>query len=81
MKKHFVLAVLAAFSLSMAGNAQNLKGFAYGDVEAPRGYNYVKGQEPGLAEWESPEELSLNKEQPKAWFFTFDSEDNARKFY
>ena len=79
MKKHFVLAVLAAFSLSMAGNAQNLKGFAYGDVEAPRGYNYVKGQEPGLAEWESPEELSLNKEQPKAWFFTFDSEDNARK--
>ena len=41
MKKHFVLAVLAAFSLSMAGNAQNLKGFAYGDVEAPRGYNYV----------------------------------------
>ena len=79
MKKHFVLAVLAAFSLSMAGNAQNLKGFAYGDVEAPRGYNYVKGQEPGLAEWESPGELSLNKEQPKAWFFTFDSEDNARK--
>jgi len=78
MKKHFVLAVLAAFSLSM-GCAQNLKGFAYGDVEAPRGYNYVKGQEPGLAEWESPEELSLNKEQPKAWFFTFDSEDNARK--
>ena len=46
MKKHFVLAVLAAFSLSM-GYAQNLKGFAYGDVEAPRGYSYEKGQKPG----------------------------------
>ena len=78
MKKHFVLAVLAAFSLSM-GYAQNLKGFAYGDVEAPRGYSYEKGQKPGIAEWESPEELALNKEQPKAWFFTFGSEESARK--
>ena len=78
MKKHFVLAALAAMSF-VAVQAQNLKGFAYGDVETPRGYNYVKGQEPGLAEWESPQELALNKEQPKAWFFTFDSEDSARK--
>ena len=37
MKKHFVLAVLAAFSLSMAGNAQNLKGFAYGDASCHSG--------------------------------------------
>ena len=43
MKKQFVMAVLAAFSLSMTATAQNLKGFAYGDVEAPRGYNYEKG--------------------------------------
>ena len=43
MKKQFVIAILAAFSLTMAGNAQNLKGFAYGDVEKPRGYNYEKG--------------------------------------
>ena len=61
MKKQFIFAVLAAFSLSSA-TAQMLKGFAYGDQEAPRGYNYVKGQEPGLAEWESPQELSLNKD-------------------
>ena len=78
MKKHFVTVLLAAFSLSMT-TAQNLKGFAYGDVEAPRGYSYVKGQEAGLVEWESPEELALNKEQPKAWFFNFKSEENARK--
>ena len=78
MKKHFVLALLAAVSF-FAGHAQNLRGIAYGNVEAPRGYNYVKGQEPGLAEWESPQELALNKEQPKAWFFTFGSEEAARK--
>ena len=29
MKKQFVMAVLAAFSLSMTATAQNLKGFAY----------------------------------------------------
>ncbi len=79
MKKQFVMAILLAFGLSNVGNAQNLKGFAYGDVEAPRGYSYVKGQQAGLVEWESPTELSLNKEQPKAWFFTFDNVENARK--
>ena len=79
MKKQFVMAVLAAFSLSMTATAQNLKGFSYGDAEAPRGYGYVKGQAAGLVEWESPEELALNKEQPKAWFFTFGNEESARK--
>ncbi len=79
MKKHLCMLVLSAFSLVTIGYAQNLKGFAYGDVDAPRGYNYVKGQEPGIAEWESPEELALNKEQPKAWFFTFSNDDDARK--
>ncbi|MBQ8336536.1 MAG: discoidin domain-containing protein [Bacteroidaceae bacterium] len=79
MKKRVVLAAMAVFALSSACFGQNLAGFAYGDVEAPRGYGYVKGQEAGLVEWESPEELSLNKEQPKAWFFHFKNEDNARK--
>ena len=78
MKKRFVSAALAML-LSASVFGQNLGGFAYGDVEAPRGYNYVKGQEAGLVEWESPTELSLNKEQPKAWFFTFANEENARK--
>ena len=78
MKKRFVSAALAML-LFASVFGQNLGGFAYGDVEAPRGYNYVKGQEAGLVEWESPTELSLNKEQPKAWFFTFANEENARK--
>ena len=47
--------------------AQSLAGFAYGDVVAPKGN-----------EWESPEQLSLNKEQPKAWFFNFASVESAR---
>ena len=61
---------------AIAATAQNfspLKGFAYGEQDAPRGYESEK------PEWESPEELSLNKEQPKAWFFTFNSEESARK--
>ena len=79
MKKRFVSATMVALMATLTCFGQNLKGFAYGDVEAPRGYTYEKGQAPGLVEWESPEELSLNKEQPKAWFFNFKSEENARK--
>ena len=79
MKKRFVSAIVMTFMMSLTCFGQNLKGFAYGDVEAPRGYSYEKGQAAGLVEWESPEELSLNKEQPKAWFFNFKSEENARK--
>lgn len=79
MKKRFLTVITAAFVLSGAVVAQGLKGFAYGDVETPRGYSYKQGQEPGLVEWESPMELSLNKEQPKGWFFTFPDEESARK--
>lgn len=68
MKKRFVFVALAVFMLVSTAVAQNLKGFAYGDVAAPSG-----------GEWESPMELSLNKEQPKGWFFTFASEEAARK--
>ncbi|MBQ6693618.1 MAG: discoidin domain-containing protein [Bacteroidaceae bacterium] len=68
MKKRLVsLALMTTMAMAVV-TAQELKGFAYGDVEAPTG-----------GEWESPMELSLNKEQPKAWFFTFANEENARK--
>lgn len=68
MKKRFLSIALAVFAFTATACAQNLKGFAYGDVEAPTG-----------GEWESPMELALNKEQPKAWFFTFADEESARK--
>lgn len=45
-----------------------LKGFEYGQRKAPDGN-----------EWQSPERLSLNKEQPKAYYFSFDNIENARK--
>ena len=43
-----------------------LGGFVYGDKEAPTG-----------KEWESVEELALNKEYPRAYFFSFDNEAQA----
>ncbi|ATA89387.1 beta-galactosidase [Capnocytophaga stomatis] len=47
---------------------QPLPGYAYGDVQAPTG-----------KEWESVEELALNKEQPKAYFLSFADKQSARK--
>ena len=73
MKRLTLLSLLATLAISAVAVGQNLKGYAYGEQAAPRGY------ESGRAEWESPTELSLNKEQPKAWFFLFDSEESARK--
>ncbi len=45
-----------------------LKGFSYATEQAPTG-----------KEWESPENLALNKEQPRSWFFTFQDVESARK--
>lgn len=43
------------------------------------GYRYGNELSPSGKEWESPEDLALNKELPHAWFFSFDNIDNARK--
>lgn len=59
--------ILAALSLGAAA-VTPLGGYAYGDVAAPAG-----------TEWENPEVLSLNKEQPHAYFFNFATVDNALK--
>ena len=45
-----------------------LSGFAYGRQEAPKG-----------DEWQSPQQLALNKEAPHAWFFSFGDVESARK--
>ena len=47
---------------------QPLEGFTYATLNAPIG-----------AEWESPENLALNKEQPHAYFFPFQDLESARK--
>ncbi len=66
MKKRNLLTILSLIALTT--NADDLKGFTYGMVEAPSGN-----------EWQSPEELSLNKEQPHAHIFHFATEQEALK--
>lgn len=55
--------------MHLAAQSPALEGFLYGNQAAPTG-----------KEWESVEELSLNKEQPHAYFFSFESVESARKF-
>ena len=45
-----------------------LDGFFYGSMPAPTGW-----------EWQSPDSLGYNKEQPHAWFFSFGDVESARK--
>ena len=61
--------VLCATLVSAQSNTTAaLEGFAYDtQVKAPTGN-----------EWESPEALALNKEQPRAWGFHFATEEAAR---
>lgn len=47
---------------------KSLQGFKYGAEGSPSG-----------KEWESPEDLSLNKELPHAYFFSFKNIEQARK--
>ena len=67
MKKTLLTFLLAG---CLAANAQTvlLKGFDHAETAAPTG-----------KEWESPEQLALNKEQPHAWFFTFADVESARR--
>ncbi len=51
---------------ALTASADGLQGFAYGTYSAPSGN-----------EWQSPEELSLNKEQSRAHIFHFASEQEA----
>ena len=44
-----------------------------------KGYTYASEQAPTGKEWQSPENLALNKEQPHAWFFPFQDIKSARK--
>ena len=69
-----IIAIFAVIQLSNANwqlstcCAQNLQGFSYADApDAPDG-----------GEWQSPEALALNKEQPRAWGFHFPTEEVAR---
>ncbi len=60
-----LFSALAALALQV--QADNLKGFEYGTPSAPDG-----------SEWQSPERLSMNKEQPRAYMFQFATVEQAR---
>ena len=65
MKNYFLAFTLAA-TISATAQHKTLAGFAYGNPIAPTG-----------DEWQSPEKLSLNKEYPRAYFFSFNNEKQA----
>ncbi|TDG36194.1 DUF4981 domain-containing protein [Pedobacter changchengzhani] len=73
-KKYLILSVFICLVVGTKTFAQknlstvSLGGFKYGDEKSPTG-----------KEWESPQDLSLNKEVPHAYFFSFSSTDQARK--
>lgn len=68
MKKNCIVVFLLSLVFSGYAQRQPLAGFAYGEVNAPTG-----------DEWQSPQSLALNKEQPRAYFFSFPDTESARK--
>jgi len=55
-------------AVSAAAQTVPLNGFYYGQMPAPTGW-----------EWQSPDSLAYNKQQPHAWFFSFKNTEEARK--
>ncbi|MDE6514197.1 MAG: discoidin domain-containing protein, partial [Muribaculaceae bacterium] len=68
MQKSLVCGLLLALASTAGHAATPLGGYAYGKADAPAG-----------TEWENPQVLALNKEQPHAYFFNFASVDKALK--
>ena len=74
MKKHLSYLLVPALICAGAAfpsseiSARQLEGFAYGTQDSPDG-----------TEWQDPLQLSLNKEQPHAWFFSFGDKESASK--
>ena len=63
------LTILAALMASpMCAQTTQLGGFYYGQMQAPTGW-----------EWQSPDSVAYNKQQPHAWFFSFKNVDEARR--
>ncbi len=69
MMKRFLLTIMLALPLVATAQTAPLAGFEYNAMPtAPDG-----------KEWQSPERLALNKEQPRAWMFSFANEQEALK--
>ena len=69
MKTTFLLPLLAVlFPVGLAVASDEDRASLYADAMHPTGM-----------EWQSPEQLALNKEMPHAWFFSFADEESARR--
>lgn len=68
MRKSLLSIALCLLALQAQADSKPLAGFAYGNDTQPTG-----------KEWESPEDLAYNKEQPRAYFFSFDNVESACK--
>lgn len=68
MNKTLISTSILALAAVMQVGAGPLVGFYYGNDSAPGGH-----------EWQSPDSLAYNKEQPRATFYPFATVDNARK--
>ena len=68
MRKKTLSFLLGCLAMPLMAQVAPLEGFYYGSMQAPTGW-----------EWQSVDSLSLNKEQPHAWFFSFESVEQARK--
>ena len=66
--KKISLIMMACLMTCSAGAADRLGGYFYQPQTAPTGW-----------EWQSPDSLAYNKEQPHAWFFSFRTVEEARK--
>ena len=68
MTKFKILITLFLFASFGIVYANGIEGYKYSSEKAPTG-----------KEWESPQAIALNKEKPKAWFFSFANKESARK--
>lgn len=68
MKKTVMSVGLYALAATALAASPALKGFYYGDAPAPAGH-----------EWQSPDSIAYNKEQPRATFYYFADTESARK--
>ena len=68
MRKTTITLLLGCLAAPLMADVTPLEGYYYGDMTAPSGW-----------EWQSVDSLAYNKEQPHAWFFSFESVESARK--
>lgn len=68
MQKTSLTLLLGCLATPLIAGVPPLSGFYYGDMAAPTGW-----------EWQSPDSLSYNKQQPHAWFFSFKDKEEARR--